>query len=48
VAPTSGVAADFTVTSVTTTNGPGQATTIVVTDQNGNHQSESVVIGVCL
>ncbi len=48
VAPTSGVAANFTVTSVTTSNNPGQATTIVVTDQNGHHQSESLVIGTCI
>jgi hypothetical protein len=47
VAPTSGVADDFTVTSVTTTNG-GTGTTIVVTDANGHHASETVVIGTCI
>ncbi len=47
VAPTSGVADDFTVTSVTTTNG-GTGTTIVVTDGNGHHASENVGIATCL
>ncbi len=48
VAPTSGVADDFTVTSVTTNNGGGVGTTIVVTDANGNHSSETVGISICL
>jgi hypothetical protein len=48
VAPTNGIANDFTVTSVTMNNNGGQGTTIVVTDQNGHHASENVAVSVCL
>jgi hypothetical protein len=41
-------AGQFTVTSVTTTNGPGQGGTITVADSSGHTVTEQVIISVCL